>query len=131
MNEDKVRVIRILSYEGPRSAVEAQIERSVSGTRIWGRLGAEVKITAVTLGTFPEILERAAEILAPADPCIQCEHPLSVHDDYGCMVYHAGKYCPCAKQAPGGFDGVLRDALSTGALPEVKRVETPSQEENS
>jgi hypothetical protein len=53
--EDIVRVIRIIQYVGPRSKMDAQIERSLHGTRDNGN---GVRITAVTLGTIPEIIER-------------------------------------------------------------------------
>ncbi len=34
--EDYVRVLRLVSYEGPRDKVEKQIERSIHGVKDWG-----------------------------------------------------------------------------------------------
>lgn len=59
--EDIVRVVRIIEYVGPRSKIDAQIERSLHGTHDHGN---GVKITAVTLGTIPEIISRGE--LTPA-----------------------------------------------------------------
>lgn len=62
IGEDIVRVIRIVEYVGPRSAVERQIEGSLHGTKkgIYGPNGA-VQITAVTLGLFPEIIGKVVK----------------------------------------------------------------------
>jgi hypothetical protein len=49
--EDFVRVLRILEYTGPRSAVEAQIEKSVTGTKTFYHLGNAMMLRAVTIGT--------------------------------------------------------------------------------
>ena len=54
--EDIVRVIRIIEYVGPRSKVEDNVRRSIHGVRDHGN---GVKITAVTLGEYPDILEPA------------------------------------------------------------------------
>lgn len=53
MAEDIVRVLRIIEYTGPRYAVEAQIERSLQGTK---KLPNGVVIRAATIGGYPEIL---------------------------------------------------------------------------
>lgn len=68
--EDEVRVIRIIEYTGPRSWVEKCIERSIHGTKIieggsWMRqedreLHREARITAVTLGEYPQIMAQVA-----------------------------------------------------------------------
>lgn len=50
---DRVRVLRIIEYDGPRDRVEETIARSVTNWRDGGR---GLKIRAVTLGTFPEVL---------------------------------------------------------------------------
>jgi hypothetical protein len=63
---DTIRVLRILEYVGPRDAVEAVIDRSIHGSRTYGLPGREVTITAATLGTFPEILERKPSALLTA-----------------------------------------------------------------
>ncbi len=75
--EDVVRVLRVIEYTGPRSAVEGVIQRSIQGQKTFtpknppaGLGGAifvhdprephlPVTIRATTLGTFPEILEAA------------------------------------------------------------------------
>jgi len=49
---DRVRVIRIIVYEGSRKWVEEMIIRSIHGTKeLYGN-----RITAATLGEFPDIL---------------------------------------------------------------------------
>ena len=76
VTEDRVRVLRLIEYEGPRAAVERQVENSIHGTRTfhtsWGKrtpvdqpLGA-IRITAVTLGQYPEVIEQAREIIDPS-----------------------------------------------------------------
>lgn len=67
--EDHVRVLRVIEYTGPRALVERQVERSLHGTRLGVRNAdgyflepsdnSPVRITAVTLGEYPEVLERA------------------------------------------------------------------------
>jgi hypothetical protein len=52
MNTDRVRVVRLLSYEGPRKHVEVTVQRSIKGTVIYG----DLTIHAVTLHEFPFIL---------------------------------------------------------------------------
>jgi hypothetical protein len=56
MAEDIVRVIRIIEYVGPRGKIETQIANSLHGTKDWGN---GIRISAATIGEFPEILERA------------------------------------------------------------------------
>lgn len=51
---DIIRVIRIISYEGPRDWVERTVVNSIHGER---RVNDNCVIKAATLGTFPEILE--------------------------------------------------------------------------
>jgi len=53
---DKIRVLRIISYEGPREVVEENISKAIHGSKEWGLEGRRIKITATTLGEFPEIL---------------------------------------------------------------------------
>jgi hypothetical protein len=72
---DIVRVLRLVEYEGPRDLVEKQIENSIHGTRygIVGRgLGGgwprpAVRITAVTLEEFPQVLEEARRVACPKE----------------------------------------------------------------
>jgi hypothetical protein len=57
---DRIRVLRIIEYVGPRDAVEKQIRMSLQGTRL-GAAGAAglsdpCVITAVTLGVVPEVI---------------------------------------------------------------------------
>ncbi len=56
LQEDRVRVLRLIEYEGPRKDVEAQVSQSIQGTRIGMKT---VRITVVTLGQFPEVIEAA------------------------------------------------------------------------
>lgn len=50
---DRVRVLRILEYEGSREWVEETIRRSLTGEKQIGNFGI---IRAATLGTYPEVL---------------------------------------------------------------------------
>lgn len=54
--EDRVRVLRLYAFEGPRKKIEEQINRSISGTRTFGPRDAEVTIYAATIGSFPDII---------------------------------------------------------------------------
>ena len=58
MNQDIVRVLRIVEYVGPRDWVEETVRRSLNY-----RYGRDAKgkwsITAATITQFPEILEAA------------------------------------------------------------------------
>ena len=55
---DRVRVLRIYEFEGPRDMMEKQIANSVHGQRSWGN-GCTIR--AVTLGTYPEIMGPARD----------------------------------------------------------------------
>ena len=57
MAEDIVRVLRIIEYTGTRSAVESLVATSIHGEKVVCKGG--VTIRATTLGTYPEIMERA------------------------------------------------------------------------
>jgi hypothetical protein len=63
MPEDRVRVLRLIEYDGPRTWVEDSVTRSIHGRRQVG-FGTDGPgyITGVTITQFPEILERAREI---------------------------------------------------------------------
>lgn len=52
-SEELVRVLRVIEYTGPRALVEAQVERSLHGTK---RLTNGVTIKAATIGEYPELL---------------------------------------------------------------------------
>jgi len=54
MPEDRVRVLRVLEYTGPRRAVEDLVSRSIHGERMYGF--PPISIRAATLGSYPEIL---------------------------------------------------------------------------
>lgn len=56
---DRIRVLRLVEYVGPRDQVEKQIALSLHGTRFgMGRPNDQaVMITAVTLGVIPEVLD--------------------------------------------------------------------------
>ena len=60
--EEIVRVLRLVEYEGPRKEVEEQVRNSIHGTRMGMKC---VRITAVTLDQFPEVLVEARNILCP------------------------------------------------------------------
>ena len=51
---DKVRVLRLIEYIGPRDWVEAVVRRSIHGTQGFGD-GKTIRVA--TLGEFPEIIE--------------------------------------------------------------------------
>lgn len=55
---DKIRVIRIVIYEGDRKYVEETVKVSIHGTR---EFSPHIKISAVTLGEFAEILGRVED----------------------------------------------------------------------
>jgi hypothetical protein len=64
--QQRIRILRLIEYEGPRDLVEEQVRCSVHGTRYGMRgkplgnlLTNAVRITATTLGNFPEIIEAA------------------------------------------------------------------------
>lgn len=57
---DRVRVLRLVEYEGPREWVEETIGRAIHGRKQIGRIDGEtVYVTAVTLDEFPRVLEEA------------------------------------------------------------------------
>lgn len=56
---DRVRIMRLLIYEGPREWVEQQLEKSITGTKriaIKGSYENGGRITVRTLEEFPEIV---------------------------------------------------------------------------
>ena len=62
-DEDRVRVLRLYCFEGPRSAIGEQLKRSLQDGTSVRRTGhrsifheTEISITVATLGRFPEIL---------------------------------------------------------------------------
>lgn len=59
---DIIRVLRIIEYTGPRDRVEKQIALSLHGTR---HCGNGLTITATTLHEFPEVLEKARDVVDP------------------------------------------------------------------
>lgn len=61
MMEDTIRVLRIIEYVGGKEVVERQIEKSIQGTLTLNLKGGTLKITATTLGMFPEIIQKARD----------------------------------------------------------------------
>lgn len=58
MQQETVRVMRVIIYEGGREKVEKQIKNSIHGTREFGTLKEGFcKITAITINEFSEIIE--------------------------------------------------------------------------
>jgi hypothetical protein len=57
--EDQVRIFRLVEYVGPRSVMERQVANSIHGTKEFQK--GSCRITAVTLGEYPEILQSARE----------------------------------------------------------------------
>jgi hypothetical protein len=55
---DKIRVLRVIEYVGPRDQVEKQIALSIHGDKIVH----DMTIRVATVGVFPEILETDVEI---------------------------------------------------------------------
>lgn len=83
IKEDIVRVLRLVEYEGPRSLVEKQIENSITGTK-WGHGNSaigRVRITAVTLDQFPQVLEEARRIPVPEDLARLLKDNQEIHAD--------------------------------------------------
>lgn len=64
---DIIRVLRLIEYEGPRDLVEEQVKKSIHGTRHGlskphKDFPDAVRITAVTLGVYPEVIEEARRV---------------------------------------------------------------------
>lgn len=58
MTEDSIRILRLVEYTGPRSAVERQVKQAIQGERIFNYHGGPaIIIRATTLGQFPDIIE--------------------------------------------------------------------------
>jgi hypothetical protein len=59
---DRVRVMRILIYDGPREWVEKTVQRSIMGTKVIDPNDSVKKyISAYTLSEFPEIIKAHEE----------------------------------------------------------------------
>jgi len=52
---DKVRVIRVIEYIGPRDMIEDQLSKSIMGDKYIKE--TDILIRTATIGQFPEILE--------------------------------------------------------------------------
>ena len=59
---DRVRVLRIIEYEGPRDAIERQVAESIHGTKKFTWRGGTVHIRVATIGNYPEVLEELPEV---------------------------------------------------------------------
>lgn len=57
---DRVRVLRLVQYEGPRDAIEKQIANSLHGS---GKFGPNQSITITTfdLDMFPKVIDVVPE----------------------------------------------------------------------
>lgn len=53
MEEDTIKVLRIIEYVGKRSWVEKTVANSINGTKIIPKCG---RISAATIGDYPECL---------------------------------------------------------------------------
>lgn len=65
---DRVRVLRLVEYEGPRQWVEQTVALAIHGRRLVGHAASADNagyITGVTISQYPEILEAARQIVAP------------------------------------------------------------------
>ena len=58
MNNETVRVLRVIEYVGPRGEVEETVARSIHGEK---RLPSGLVIKAATIGCYPEILSSNGE----------------------------------------------------------------------
>lgn len=73
MSEEIVRILRVVEYVGPRSAVEYQVSKSIQGTRQFpcrdkDNHSAQMRITAVTVGAFAEVIsDQAVKLLFPGE----------------------------------------------------------------
>lgn len=54
---DRVRVLRIIEYEGPRDWVERTVARSIKEQVIQSAGSGPCVIRGATLGTYPEIMD--------------------------------------------------------------------------
>ena len=55
---DKVRVLRIVEYEGDREWVEKTVKNSIHGEKM---VGTDRKIRVATIGVYPEIMDDLIE----------------------------------------------------------------------
>lgn len=102
--QDRIRVLRLVEYEGPRDLVEKQVSMSLHGTRAGVRGGREeVRITGVTLGIYPEVIDKARAVLVPHDPSADQRLLVSLEDfaDRGGLSVRAYN---CLKN--GGFNTI-------------------------
>jgi len=59
---DRVRIMRIVIYDGPREWVERTVERSINGVRVIDPRDTVPKIiSGFTLTQFPEIIKQHEE----------------------------------------------------------------------
>lgn len=56
---DRVQVLRVVLYEGPRDWVEKTLKSSIHGTKYVGIGGEGAKITVQTLSDFPLVIGKA------------------------------------------------------------------------
>jgi hypothetical protein len=76
---NRIRVIRIIEYVGPREWVERTVADSIHGTLRVGRVGFSIQIpddaqiTAVTLGEFPESIADSELRPRESGTCERCK----------------------------------------------------------
>lgn len=122
---DRVRVLRVIEYEGPRDVVEETVARSVVCKVMNG-----MTIRGATIGTYPEVLGVVAVVAEPVvlmeetkhvdnvdaaqALCPDCNHPMACHDvDSGCLVrIKEAEYCSCLARGPAPFNYDLTTKLS-------------------
>lgn len=83
---DTIRVLRVIEYTGPRDKVEDQVARSLHGEK---RLPNGVVIRAVTVGSYPEVLENLEQVCIG---CVHYPHPGHQCDEY---LLNDGPRCGC------------------------------------
>lgn len=95
---EKIRVLRVIEFTGPRDKVEDQVARSLHGEK---RLPNGVTIRAATVGAYPEMLEDLSVI------CPYCKHP--DHGDEVCQHVDVGRFasnvCACTGKSSGRDPG--------------------------
>lgn len=98
MAEDIVRVLKIVEYVGPRSAVERAL--TVNGSWTMRKQSDGVVIRTAIVGQYPEVLEQAKEEPEP-EPVSEMT-PKQVQDS-------GGRYRKC-----GGFTTYARQNSASG-----------------
>lgn len=145
--EDLIRVLRLVEYVGPRSAVEEQVAQSIQGERRFPREDKHAKrdwmldvltIRATTLGTFPDILEAAVLVQAlegkPSEKDLRimelerklenmkysARQALQLQNAQNASMYGMFGVGPAGQQISQAMDQAIQDDLSSiPALPSI------------